>query len=79
MSSYTTILLGLAMAILALSFIYTLILAKGQKVLKSELDTKIPHQVQNHAYFRNPIFLTYAIFFVLIILIVIFFAQTSNW
>lgn len=76
MSSFTTILLGLAMGILALSLIYTLMIAKGQRVLKSELDTKIPNPVQNHPYLRNPIFLTYAIFFVLVILIVLFFAQT---
>ncbi|MGJ7923142.1 hypothetical protein [Neobacillus sp. LXY-4] len=79
MSSLINLLLGLAMAILALSLIYTMILARGQKALKGELDTKIPHSVQEHAYIRNPVFLTYAIFFVLIILIIVYFAGTNNW
>jgi hypothetical protein len=78
MSSFITILLGLAMGVLAISLIYTLIIARGQK-MKGELDTKIPNAVQEHAYIRNPVLLTYAIFFVLIILMVIFFAQVNNW
>jgi NADH:ubiquinone oxidoreductase subunit 6 (subunit J) len=79
MSFTTNILLGIAMAILAVSLIYTMVLAKSQKALKSELDTKIPHAVQEHAYIRNPVFLTYAIFFALLILTIVFFSGTINW
>jgi hypothetical protein len=79
MGFFTNVLLGVALAILALSLIYTMWLARGQKVLKSELDTKIPNFVQEHAYIRNPIFLAYALFFVLLILIIVFISGTTNW
>lgn len=79
MSTYTTILLMIAMGILAVSLVYTWIIAKGQKELKGSIDAKIPSAVQEHAYARNPVFLTYAIFFALVILIIVFIAQTSNW
>ncbi|WP_147531777.1 hypothetical protein [Bacillus marasmi] len=72
-------LLGVAMAILAVSLIYTFMLGRQQKALKSEMDSKIPHPVQDHIYMRNPVFLTYAIFFALVLLIIVFFAGTMNW
>lgn len=75
----SNLLLGIAMAILAVSLIYTMVLAKSQKALKSELDTKIPHAVQEHAYMKNPVFLTYALFFALVILIIVFFAGATNY
>lgn len=74
----TNLLLGVAMAILAISLIYTFMLGRQQKALKSELDTKIPDAIQEHVYMRNPVFLTYALFFALVILIIVFFAG-SNW
>ncbi len=79
MSFFTTTLLGIAMGILAIALIYTLIVARDRKVLNSELDSQIPQPVQEHAYIRNPIFLTYAIFFTLVILIIVFFSLYSNW
>lgn len=75
----TNMLLGVAMAILAVSLIYTFMLGRQQKALKSELDSKIPQAVQEHIYMRNPVFLTYAIFFALVILIIVFFAGTTQW
>lgn len=75
----SNLLLGIAMAILAVSLIYTMVLAKSQKALKSELDTKIPHAVQEHAYMKNPVLLTYALFFALIILLIVFFAGSTNY
>jgi len=75
----SNILLGVAMAILAVSLIYTMVLARSQKALKSQFDTKIPHAVQEHAYKKNPVFLTYLIFFALVLLIIVFFAGSTNW
>jgi hypothetical protein len=78
MSMFTTVLLFIAMGILAVSLFYTWTLAKGQKA-RGNIDSKIPTAVQDHAYIRNPVFLTYGIFFALVILVIIFFAQTTNW
>lgn len=78
MSLFTTVLLFIAMGILTVALFYTWTLAKSQKV-KENIDTKIPAAVQEHAYLRNPVFLTYGIFFVLVILIIIYFTQTTNW
>ncbi|NMD71906.1 hypothetical protein HHO41_16525 [Bacillus sp. DNRA2] len=74
----SNLLLGVAMAILAVSLIYTFLLGREQKALKGELDSKIPHPVQEHVYTRNPVFLTYALFFALVILLIVFFAG-ANW
>ena len=79
MSQSTTILLVIAMGILALSLVYTWMLAKGQRATKGQVDTKIPSAVQEHPYLRNPVFLAYIFFFLLVITLIIFVAQTSNW
>lgn len=79
MGTYSIILLIVAMGIIAFSLVYTLHLAKVQKVIKGELDSKIPQSVQEHPFIGNPIFLTYALFFALVLLIVAFVALQSNW
>ena len=79
MSQFTTILLVIAMGILAIALLYTWILAKGQRAVKGSLDSKIPSAVQEHPYIRNPVFLSYVLFFLLVLLLIIFVAQMSNW
>lgn len=73
-----TILLVAAIGVLVFAFRYTWSLAKDQKN-KGELDSEIPGPVQRHAYINNPIFLTYLIFFLLLILTIIFSALAYNW
>jgi steroid 5-alpha reductase family enzyme len=58
-------------AILLYSLIYTWLLAKRQKDV-DVIDTPIPKAVQAHSYLSNPIFLTYGIFFALLLLIIVF-------
>ncbi|MDE3838342.1 hypothetical protein C0966_02945 [Bacillus methanolicus] len=78
MSLFMTILLVAAIGVLVFAFRYTWSLAKDQKN-KGELDSEIPGPVQRHAYINNPIFLTYLIFFLLLILTIIFSALAYNW
>ncbi|TYS15941.1 hypothetical protein FZC78_14175 [Rossellomorea vietnamensis] len=58
--------------VLVLSLLYTLKVARQQKELKNELDTDLPDKVQEHPYTKNPIFLTYLIAAVLVILFIIY-------
>lgn len=74
-----TILLVAAIGVLVFAFRYTWSLAKSQKNVKGELDSEIPGPVQRHAYISNPIFLTYLIFFLLLILTIIFSALAIKW
>ncbi|WP_045515460.1 hypothetical protein [Neobacillus niacini] len=62
--------------ILAVSLVYTLFVARQQKAVEGEIDTKIPKPVQKHVYLSNPIFLSYVIFFVLVLFIILFVAIT---
>lgn len=62
--------------ILAVSLVYTLFVARQQKAVEGEIDTKIPKPVQKHVYLSNPIFLSYVIFFVLVLFIIFFVAIT---
>lgn len=57
----------LVIGIVLVSLIYTLIVGRTQKVMKGEFDTQIDEKVQNHPYLRNPIFLAFALFFVLVL------------
>jgi hypothetical protein len=62
--------------ILAVSLVYTLSVARQQKAVEGEIDTKIPKPVQKHVYLSNPIFLSYGIFFALLLFIILFVAIT---
>lgn len=62
--------------ILAVSLVFTLFAARQQKAVEGEIDTKIPKPVQKHVYLGNPIFLSYVIFFVLVLFIILFVANT---
>jgi ammonia channel protein AmtB len=79
LSLLMTILLVAAIGILVIAFGYTWSLAKNQKNVKGELDSEIPEGVQKSPYIRNPIFLTYILFFLLLILTIIFSALAINW
>lgn len=65
-----TILTYIAVGISLLSLFYTLRVAKTQKVIKGSNDTQITDKVQKHPYIRNPVFLAFIIFFVLLIFII---------
>jgi hypothetical protein len=72
MSSFIMVLMLISAGVLVLSFLYTLKVARQQKALKNELDTDLPDKVQEHPYTKNPIFLTYLIAAVLVILFIIY-------
>lgn len=73
------ILLVAGIGVLVFALRYTWSLAKSQKNVKGDLDSEIPGPVQRHAYINNPIFLTYLIFFLLLILTIIFSVLAYNW
>ncbi|MDZ5470599.1 hypothetical protein SM124_02435 [Bacillus sp. 31A1R] len=79
MSMYMTILLIISMGILLFSLGYTLSIARAQRAVKGTQDTAIPDKVKDHAYIRNPVFLTYLICFALLALIITFAALTIRW
>ncbi|WP_240189927.1 MULTISPECIES: hypothetical protein [Bacillaceae] len=72
MSSFVLILMLISAGLLILSLLYTFKVARQQKALKNELDTDLPDKVQEHPYTKNPIFLTYLIAAVLVILFIIY-------
>ncbi|WP_342430429.1 hypothetical protein [Neobacillus sp. FSL H8-0543] len=61
-------------AVLAVSLIYTMGVARQQKAVEGQNDTKIGIPVQKHIYMKNPIFLAYGIFFTLVLFIILFVA-----
>lgn len=76
MNLYVTILAIAIIGILAVALIYTLFVARQQKVVEGEFDTKIAKPVHGNVYLRNPIFLSYGIFFALLLFIILFVAIT---
>jgi hypothetical protein len=72
MNLFVDILAIAIVCILAFSLIYTLVAAKDQKVVEGTMDTKIAKPVKGNIYIRNPIFLTYGIFFALLLFIILF-------
>ncbi|CAM3805716.1 hypothetical protein GCM10009865_30530 [Aeromicrobium ponti] len=79
MSMYMMIILLIGAGILVYSLVYTLFVAKERKAVRGDIDTELPDNVQKHAYLRNPVFLTYFIFFLILIPMVIYFSLTWNW
>lgn len=79
MSLYTMIILLIGVGILGYALVYTLFVAKERKAVKGNIDTELPEEVQKHAYLRNPIFLAYTVFFLIVIVMVIYMALTVNW
>lgn len=76
MNLFVNILAIAIFGILAVSLVYTLSVARQQKTVEGELDTKIAKPVQGNVYVRNPIFLAYGIFFALLLFIILFVAIT---
>ncbi|MDF1506782.1 hypothetical protein PZE06_01160 [Robertmurraya sp. DFI.2.37] len=72
MTTYMLVLTIIAVAIVLFALGYTLAVTKTQKRLKGELDTSIPGKVQEGIYQRNPVFITYFAFAVLVLLLIIF-------
>lgn len=79
MSEYMSLLLLIGMGVLLVSLIYTWNIARTRKNLRGVTDSKIHEEVEEHPYLRNPIFLTYIIMFVLVILIIVYYATNYNW
>ncbi|PLR80535.1 hypothetical protein CVD25_20465 [Bacillus canaveralius] len=79
MSLYMTILMAIGTGLIVFAAAYTYSLAKAQKNSKDGHDSPLPRQVQQHVYIRNPIFLSYLIFFALLILTIIYMAFATEW
>jgi hypothetical protein len=58
--------------ILAVSLIYTWVLARRHRAAGNGLDTELAKPVKRHVYLINPVFLSYGIFFALLLLIIVF-------
>ncbi|WP_226644195.1 hypothetical protein [Mesobacillus subterraneus] len=78
MSIYTTMLLLAGAGILVAGLFYTWSFGKGQKRAHGNLDSQAPEAVQEHAYIRNPIFLTYIIVISIALLFVVYYAVTTG-
>jgi len=76
MNLFVNILSIAIFAILAVSLIITWTVGRQQKVVEGDFDTKIAKPVQKNVYTRNPVFLSYGIFFALLLFIVLFVAIT---
>lgn len=76
MNLFVNVLSIVIFGILAVSLIYTWSIARQQKTVEGEIDTQIAKPVQEHVYMRNPIFLSYIIFFALVLFIILFVAIT---
>jgi hypothetical protein len=64
----------LIVGILAVSLISTWYLARQQKVMDGDIDTKLAKPIQEHVYLKNPVFFSYGLFFALLLFIVLFIA-----
>ncbi|NKE05461.1 hypothetical protein [Mesobacillus selenatarsenatis] len=78
MSVYTTMLLLAGAGVLVAGLFYTWSFGKGQKRAHGNLDSQAPEAVQEHAYIRNPIFLTYIIVISIALLFVVYYAVTTG-
>jgi hypothetical protein len=76
MNMFINVLSILIIAILAVSLVLTWYVARQQKVLEGDIDTKLAKPIQEHVYLKNPVFFSYGIFFALLLFIVLFIAIT---
>lgn len=76
MNLFEMVIAALIFGILALSLIYTLVLGRRQKAVQGELDTQIAQPIQKNVYVKNPVFLSYGIFFALVLFIILFLAMS---
>ncbi|MEQ2526011.1 hypothetical protein EKG37_09400 [Robertmurraya yapensis] len=77
MSTYMLVLAIFVVVVIIFALGYTAAVAKSQRRLKGELDTAIPGRVQEGIFQKNPVFLTYLLFFVLVLLIILI--AVLNW
>ncbi|WP_210366347.1 hypothetical protein [Bacillus sp. REN3] len=77
MGTYMSMLLILGAGVVVISLFYTWSIAKEQKKRTSNLDSSIPAEVKEHAYIRNPVFLTYIIVISIALLFIVYFAVTT--
>lgn len=57
-------------AILVTSLAMTWYIGRRQKSVEGSIDSKLAKPIQEHVYIKNPIFASYGIFFVLLLVIV---------
>ncbi|WML51850.1 hypothetical protein RCG17_20860 [Neobacillus sp. PS3-12] len=74
MNTLINVLSILIFGILAFSLVATWMLARKQKVVDGDIDTKMAKPIQEHVYLKNPIFFSYGLFFVLVLFIILFVA-----
>jgi hypothetical protein len=76
MNLFVNILAIAIVGILAVSLIITWSVGRQQKVVEGDFDSKLAKPIQKNVYTRNPIFLSYGIFFALLLFIILFVAIT---
>jgi hypothetical protein len=76
MNLFVNVLSIVIFGILAVSLIVTWTVGRQQKVVEGEYDSKLAKPIQKNVYTRNPIFLSYGIFFALLLFIILFVAIT---
>jgi hypothetical protein len=74
MNTLINVLSILIFGILAFSLIATWLLARKQKTVDGDFDTKMAKPIQEHVYLKNPVFFSYGLFFALILFIILFVA-----
>lgn len=79
MSMFILTLTLICIGILVFSLGYTLSVAKGQKEVKGGLDAPLPSNVKKHIYIKNPVFLSYALAFLLWFIAIVFFGFYTGW
>jgi len=72
---FTNVLSILVIGILVISLISTWYLARRQKALEGEIDSGLAKPIQKHVYLKNPVFFSYGLFFVLLLVIILFVAM----
>ena len=76
MNLFVNILSIVIFGILAVSLIITWTIGRRQKAVDGDFDTNIADPIKKNVYTRNPIFLSYGIFFALLLFIILFVAIT---
>ncbi|GAA0324917.1 hypothetical protein GCM10008967_14400 [Bacillus carboniphilus] len=74
MSQFIIILALAAVVISIFSLVFTFSVARERKVVRGELDTKIPESVKDHPFTLNPVFLSYIIGLGVVLLFIIYLA-----
>ncbi|SFC03311.1 hypothetical protein SAMN05443252_101544 [Bacillus sp. OV322] len=73
LSTFIWILCIAAAGIIVYSIYYTLVIARTQKAV-NQYDGSVDEKVQSHPYFRNPVFIAFIVFFLLMGLLIMYFS-----